>query len=128
MRMMAQNGIAHIIKMRHLAVAEQQRVFQFTRIADHAAVADDDVGANVRAVPDLAIRANDRRADYSCARLHHRAFAEKHVFANHRLGRNSGVIGRLQMGGKVIADARQCRPRRAVAFKEGGVLGLAEVK
>ena len=77
---------------------------------------------------DLGIRADDSRAFNERARLHHGVLAEKHIFANHRVGRNAGVIGRLQVGCKVIADARQCLPRRAVAFKEGGVLGLAEVE
>ena len=45
----AEDGVAHIIKMRNFAIVEEQAVFKFTRVAKRAVVTCDDVGSNVGA-------------------------------------------------------------------------------
>ena len=52
MRFVAENGIADIIVMRRLRVVEQERIFQFGGIANHAIVADDDIFTEVGVVAD----------------------------------------------------------------------------
>ena len=58
-RLVAENGVAEVIEMRHLAAVEEQGVLEFAGIAHHAVVADDDVLADVGVVADLAVLADD---------------------------------------------------------------------
>ena len=125
---MAEDGIAHVIKMRHLAVVKEQAVFQLARIADHTAIAHDHIGAHISAVADLAIPPDDSWALNVRAGLHHGSFSEKHLGPDHCLGRYGGVIGRLQFGGEVFGEARQGLPSGRFGVKHRCVLRLAEVE
>src|SRR5579862_2930109 len=127
-RLVAEDGVADIIEMRRLRTIEQQRVFQFGRVADDTAVADDDVFPDIGAMSDLAVFADDGRAFDHRTVLDHRAFTDKHFFADERPAFAGVAQFRFQMCDNVGFDFFQGFPREFAAVKDGGVFRLAEVK
>jgi len=126
-RLVAENGVADVIVMRHLRAVEEQRVFQLGGIADHAAVADDDVLADVGVVPDLAVFPDDGRAFDHRAGFHDRAFADDDAFADARAGK---PLGRILFRHLVETsfDFLERVPGELAIVKNRGVFGLREVK
>ena len=127
-RLVAEDGIADVIEVRRVGAIEQQRVFQFGRIADDTAVADDDVFADVGVVADLAVLADDGRAFDHCAVLDDGAFADENFFTDERPALAAVMQGRFQIGGDVALNFFERVPGEFAAVENGGVFGLAEVK
>ena len=114
--------------MRRDGVIEQQRVFDFGRVANNAIVADDDIFAEIGVVADLAVFADDGRAFDHCAVLDDGAFADENFFTDECPARAGVVPGRFQIGGEVALDFFERVPGEFAAVENGGVFGLAEVK
>src|SRR5450432_2618137 len=96
MTFIAENRIAHVIKMRHLRVVEDDAVFKFARVAHHNAVADDHVLADVTAVANLAALANPRRAFDHRALLDRGSFSDKNRAAHKWLADQPSFNSRLE--------------------------------
>ncbi len=126
-RLVAEDGVADVIEVRHLRAVEEQRVLQFGRIADDAAVADDDVLAEVGVVANLAIFPDDGRAFDHRARFDDGAFADKNFFADARAGKAFGRI-LFRLSREVGFDFLERVPGVLAAVEDGGVFGLREVK
>ena len=126
-RLVAENGVADVIEVRRLRAVEEERVFQFGRIADDTAVADDDVFAEVGVVADLAIFSDDGRAFDECAGFDDCAFADENFFADARAGKSFGRI-LFRHAGEVAFNFLERVPGEFAIGKNRGVLGLREVK
>src|SRR5918996_966191 len=86
-RLMAQDGVAHVIKMRHLYFIEQNAVFEFARIAHYDAITGDDVLTHVTTAANLAVFADPRGPLQHRALLNDRSSADEHAIADERLAR-----------------------------------------
>ena len=126
-RLVAEDGVADIIEVRHLRAVEEERVLQLGRIADDAAVADDDVLAEIGIVANLAIPADDGRAFDHRAGFNQRAFADENFFADARARKSFGR-GLFRHLRDVGFNFRQRFPCEFAAVEDGGVFGLREVK
>ena len=60
MRAMPQDGIADVIKMRHLRVIKQDAIFELARVPHHHSIPDDHVFAHVTSAPDVAVLSDPR--------------------------------------------------------------------
>jgi len=136
-RLVAEDGIADVIEVRHLTAVEEQRVLQLGGIAHDAVVADDDVFADVGVVPDLAIFPDDGGAFDHRAVFDNRALTNKNFLSN--VGLSSKTIPQrklrrpidkraLNVGGQVRLDLLERFPRVMAAVEEGGVFGLREIE
>jgi hypothetical protein len=127
-RLVAENGIADVIKVRGDCVVEQNRVFDFRGVADDAIVADDDVLADVGVVADFAIATDDGRTLDGRAVLDDGAFADKHVFADVHVRAIVRTAARFDVGVDVGLKLLERVPGVFASVKEGGVGGLAQIK
>ena len=77
MRVMAEDRIADVIKMRHLRFVEQNAILELARVAHHHAIAHDHVLAHVTAAAHLTIFADPCRTFQNRALLDDRARARQ---------------------------------------------------
>ena len=113
MHLRAEDRVADVIEMRHLAAVEEDAVLDLARIADDRARADDDVLADVGAVANLAVRPDPRRALDVGAGLDHRALADVDVLADDRLADEPAVVGRDESVLEIVRPAWAGFPRPA---------------
>ena len=124
---MAENRIADVIVVRHLRAVEEQRVFQLGRIADHAAIADDDIFAYVGVVADLAVFPDDGRTFDHRAGFHKGDSADDDAVADARAGKTFGRIlfrHLVEPGFNLLERI----PGEIAAVEDGGVSGLRQVE
>ena len=78
----AEDGIAHVIIVRHLYFVEQDDVLKFCRVTYDCAFADDRISADECALADFCVLSDDRRSvdvgclEYGCG------FGDPYVFAD----------------------------------------------
>jgi hypothetical protein len=123
-RLVAENRVTDVIVVRRNGMIEQQRVFDFGRVAHDAIVANDDIFAEIGVVADLAVFADDGRAFDHCAVLDDGAFADENFFTDECPARAGVVPGRFQIGGEVALDFFERVPGEFAAVENGGVFGL----
>jgi len=58
MRAIANDGIAHVVKMRNLRFIKDDGIFELARIPHYHPVANDDVFTNVTTTPNMTVLAN----------------------------------------------------------------------
>ena len=83
-RLIAQDGVAHVIEMRHLCFIEQNAILELARVAHYDAIASDDVLAHVATAANLAVFADPRRALQHRALLNDRSSPNEHAIADER--------------------------------------------
>lgn len=128
MRLVAEDGVAHIVVMRHLAAVEDDAVLELTRVSEHAAVADDDVLADVAAGAELAVPPDPGRAFDHHARLQRGALINEHILADERAWRHLRANLALQPEFEVGLDPRQRRPHWRVIREQDAMLRVGEIK
>ena len=67
----AEDGIAHVVVVRDLAVVEDDCVLELDAVADNAVGTDENGAADERAVSHFGVRAYDARWDYVGCGEHH---------------------------------------------------------
>ena len=65
-RFIAKNAVAHIVVMRDLYFVKEDHIFEFCRVADNGALADDRISADKCAVADLRVLINDAGTVEAC--------------------------------------------------------------
>src|SRR5271154_7183378 len=110
-RLVAENGVADVIEVRRLRAVEEERVFQFARIADDTVVADDDIFAKVGVVADLTVTSDDGRTFDHHAVFDDRAFANENFFADERSTFALVTKFRFQIRGNVALNLFEHVPR-----------------
>src|SRR5262249_41843573 len=81
-RLIAQDRIADIVKVRHLGFVKYKRVLKLTRIAQDNAISNDYVFANVAAASDLAVLSNPGWSFDGRSVFNYSAFANINVRAD----------------------------------------------
>src|SRR5947207_6442277 len=125
---MADNRVADIIEMRHLAVVKHENVLEFAGVAHHAVVSDDDVLAHVGTVANLAVFPDDGRAFDHGAVLHHRALADKNLVANPRRARAFIEQTRAQVAAQIVLQLAERLPGVFAAVEQRSVRCLRKLE
>ena len=128
MGFVAENGITHIVEVRNFTVVEEHAVFELAGVPEHAVVTDDDVLSHIAASADLAVLPDPRGPFDVGTRLNDGTFAQKDVLTHDSGGMHGAEDGRLQMGFKVVANARQSRPYRLPVAEQSSVSGVVEIE
>ena len=106
--------------MRYLSVVEEQRVFEFTRVTQHAVGPDDDVAANVSTGPNLGSFPDPRRADDRGVGRQFYRRVNVDVALNVHAGRKRRLRLREILRGEGWRDAFQPFPRGDITWKMSG--------
>ena len=86
-RLMAQDGVAHVIEMGHLCFIEQNAILKLARVTHYNAIAGDDILAYVATAANLAVFADPRRALQHRALLNDRSSADEYAITDERFAR-----------------------------------------
>jgi len=117
-RAIAQNGIANIIKVRHLRLVEEDAVFEFAGISHHHPVTHDHVFAHVTAAADPAVFADPCRSFQHRALFDNRAASDKNVTTDERFTDHFAEQGRFQTKLQIARDLFERVPDMLLVLKQ----------
>lgn len=122
--LVAQDGIAHITEVRHLATVEKKDIFEFAGVPDDAIISDDHILADIGAVPDLAIATDNGRPLDHGSMLYDGSLTDKDVFPYEGFADGCVMQGGAESEGDVGANFLQGIPGVFAAFENEGVFRL----
>jgi hypothetical protein len=114
------------LKVRGLRAIEQQRVFEFRCVTDHATISDDDIASQVGVMAQFAVPPDNRRAFDHHAILNHRPFPDEDVFVNPCHPATTIVQSWLKLRSDVIRQPPESFPGKLTPGKQLRVLGLGQ--
>jgi len=128
----AEDGVAHVVEMRHLTAVEKEAVFELRRVSKGAPFANDDIFADVSATADRGAFADPGRAFDDRVGLDRRAGGEVDPFTDHgtrvHISLNEIALDGIESRGEIGVDLRNRRPNRRIGRKERSVIGLIKVE
>src|SRR6266513_458225 len=104
MRAKTKDGIADIIKMRHLRFIAHDAILELARVPHYHAVADDDILSDVTTAADVAFFADPRRAFNDGALFNDGPTPDKDGVADERFSHHLPEHGRLQTKLQITRD------------------------
>jgi hypothetical protein len=125
---MAQDGIADVIEVGHLAMVEQHDILELARVAHHAVVPHDHVFPEISVVPDLAVPSDDGRPLNHHAILHHGAFADINFGPDESPAFATIAQFRPDVAFQIITDSFQRLPGVFTTVEDRGVRRLLQVE
>ena len=114
--------------MRHFGVVEDDAILKFAGIAEHDAVTDDHVFADVTAAAYFAVASDPGRAFDGCSVLDHCSAADIDILTYEGSAHDPPINGRFQTELEIAADLLQDIPDLRTVIENSPVLCLIEIE
>ena len=128
MSAVTEDGIADVIKVRHLRFVEENAILEFTRVSHHHAIAGDHVFAHVAAAADLTIFADPCRTFQHRALLHDGTSADEDMIADEWFAQQLAQYRGLQAELQITDDLFERIPDVILVFEQLRMSRVFEVK